>query len=58
MTLAKAKKVSVRNWSLDRFAKAVKDRAKKVGVKTNEKKIKTCYESNITVHDTVEVLRG
>lgn len=58
MTLKKAKKVGKRSWSLDKFSKAVKNRCKKLGVQFSATKVKTCYDGNVTVSDTVSVLRG
>ena len=59
MTIKSAKKVAKRNWSLDKFGRAVKHAAKKAGIKkVSETRLKTCYDEGVTVRDTVEVLRG
>ena len=58
MTLKKAKKVGKRTWSFEKFSKAVKNRCKKLGVTFSATKVKTCYDGNVTVSDTVAVLKG
>jgi len=58
MTLKKAKKVSKRTWSFDKFSAAVKRRCKKQGVTYKATQAKTCYEGKVTIPDTVAVMQG
>lgn len=59
MTIKKAAKVAKRGWSFAKFNASVIAEAKRLGVsiKGRATRIQACYDENVTVRDTVEVIK-
>lgn len=58
MTITKATKVSARNWSLEKFTASVKANCKRLGVPFLSSRVKKAYDENVSVMDTVAIMRG
>lgn len=56
MTLKSAKKVSTRNWSIEKFTQSVVAGCKRAGVTPLKAKIQTAYDQGLTVRDTIALM--